>query len=74
MDELFQLHDFHTVSKRTSLSRSMLYREISNPRGVDGKIGINPDGRLKVVYIGRAIRVSEQDLRNFIDALGKAQS
>jgi predicted DNA-binding transcriptional regulator AlpA len=49
------------VSERTGLSRSALYREI--------KSETNPEGRLKVVRIGRAVRVREQDLADFINAL-----
>lgn len=49
------------ISARTGLSRSTLYREI-NTEG-------NPQGRLKVVRIGRAVRVREQDLADFINAL-----
>jgi hypothetical protein len=29
----------------------------------------NPQGRLKIVRIGRAVRVREQDLADFINAL-----
>ncbi len=49
------------ISARTGLSRSTLYREI---RTVS-----NPQGRLKIVRIGRAVRVREQDLADFINAL-----
>ena len=58
------------VCERTGLSRSALYREFSNPRGLDGSIRNNPNGRLKVIYVGRAIRVSESDLCKFIEVLG----
>lgn len=50
------LHKLAQVGQRTGLSRSALYREINS-------------GRLKVVKIGRAVRVREQDLNSFIDAL-----
>jgi predicted DNA-binding transcriptional regulator AlpA len=55
------LHKLASVSARTGLSRSALYREI--------KSEANPEGRLKVVRIGRAVRVREQDLNDFINAL-----
>lgn len=44
------------ISSRTGLSRSTLYREMNL-------------GRLKIVRIGRAVRVREQDLADFINAL-----
>ena len=50
-----QLHKLIKVIERTGLSRSSLYREIKA-------------GNLKVVKIGRAIRVREQDLADFINA------
>jgi predicted DNA-binding transcriptional regulator AlpA len=59
------------VCERTGLSRSALYREFSNPRGIDGVVRENPKGRLKVTHIGRAIRFKEADLCAFIEALGK---
>ncbi len=55
------LHKLTGVSARTGLSRSALYREIHSET--------NPAGRLKVVRIGRAVRVREQDLADFINAL-----
>jgi DNA-binding phage protein len=55
------LHKLAGVGERTGLSRSALYREI--------KSEANPEGRLKVVRIGRAVRVREQDLADFINAL-----
>jgi predicted DNA-binding transcriptional regulator AlpA len=58
------------VSARTGLSRAVLYREFMNPRGKDGVVKTNPSGRLKVVYVGRAVRVAEADLRRFIELLG----
>lgn len=50
------LHKLATVTARTGLSRSAIYREIGA-------------GRLKTVKIGRAVRVREQDLIEFIDSL-----
>lgn len=44
------------VSLQTSLSRSTLYREIEA-------------GRLKVVKIGKSVRVTDQSLRDYISAL-----
>jgi len=52
---------FTEISARTGLSRSTIYREIQSEN--------NPQGRLKVVRIGRAVRVREQDLADFINAL-----
>jgi hypothetical protein len=65
------LHSLSDVSARTKISRSALYREIINQRGKDGEIKTNPDGRLRVVHIGRSVRVREQDLIEFIDSLAK---
>jgi len=45
------------VSLQTSLSRSTLYREIDA-------------GRLKVLKIGKSVRVTDQALRDYIAALG----
>jgi predicted DNA-binding transcriptional regulator AlpA len=56
------LHKLASVSARTGLSRSALYREIFHSEK-------NPNGRLKVVRIGRSVRVREQDLNDFIDSL-----
>jgi excisionase family DNA binding protein len=53
------LHKLSAVSARTGLSRSALYREI--------KVG-----RLKTVKIGRARRVRENDLNDFIDSIAVA--
>ncbi len=53
------LHKLSAVSARTGLSRSALYRETKT-------------GRLKTVKIGRAVRVREQDLIDFINALAVA--
>lgn len=49
------LHKLTKVSERTGLSRSSLYRAIRS-------------GDLKTVKIGRAVRVREQDLADFINA------
>ena len=57
------LHKLTSVSTRTGLSRSALYREIYHPEK-------NPSGRLKVVRIGRSVRVKEEDLVAFINSLG----
>ena len=56
------LHKLASVSARTGLSRSALYREMFHAEK-------NPQGRLKVVRIGRSVRVKEQDLAAFIDSL-----
>jgi hypothetical protein len=64
------LHKLGAVSLRTGLSRSALYREIQNPKNVSGEIRINESGRLRVVHVGRSVRVREQDLIAFLDALG----
>lgn len=53
------LHKLSVVSVRTGMSRSALYREINA-------------GRLKTVKIGRSVRVREQDLSAFINALAIA--
>jgi excisionase family DNA binding protein len=45
------------VSHQTSLSRSTLYREIDA-------------GRLKIVKIGKSVRVTDQALRDYIASLG----
>ena len=55
------LHKLTGVIARTGLSRSAIYREIYSES--------NTKGRLKVVRIGRAVRVREQDLNDFINAL-----
>ena len=54
-------HKLAGVIARTGLSRSAIYREIYSET--------NSTGRLKVVRIGRAVRVREQDLNDFINAL-----
>lgn len=51
------LHRIPVVMNRTGLSRTALYRLIGS-------------GQLKVVKIGRSVRVSEQELSRFINALG----
>ena len=48
-----QMHTLSSVSNRTSLSRSALYREIKA-------------GRLRTVKIGRALRVTETEIDRFI--------
>jgi excisionase family DNA binding protein len=50
------LHKLSTVSERTGLSRTTLYDLINN-------------GHLKVVRVGRAIRVKEADLAEFISSM-----
>jgi AraC-like DNA-binding protein len=60
------------VCQRTGLSRSALYREIKNPKSMTGEVRENPTGRLKVVHIGRYVRVREQDLVDFLDALARS--
>lgn len=60
------------VLRRTGLSRSALYREIKNPKGISGEVRDNPLGRLKVIHVGRSVRVRESDLVDFLDALAKA--
>ena len=51
------LHRIPIAMNRTGLSRTALYRLIGS-------------GQLKVVKIGRSVRVSEQELSRFINALG----
>lgn len=50
------LHKLVEVGSRTGLSRSALYREINA-------------GRLKVVKIGRSVRITESELGRFIESL-----
>jgi len=50
------LHKLSTVSERTGLGRTTLYDLITN-------------GHLKVVRVGRAIRVKEADLVEFINSM-----
>jgi excisionase family DNA binding protein len=56
-----QLHALGVVSARTSLSRSALYREIKS-------------GNLRALKVGKALRVSEDDLQGFIASLQEAKS
>jgi excisionase family DNA binding protein len=51
-----QLHTLSTVSNRTALSRSALYREIKA-------------NRLSAVKVGKALRVTEAELCRYIAAL-----
>ena len=51
-----QLHTLATVGERTSLSRSALYREIKA-------------GRLNTLKVGKALRISENELQRFIASL-----
>jgi excisionase family DNA binding protein len=51
-----QLHKLATVSARTGLGRTTLYQLIT-------------EGRLKVVRVGRAVRVKESDLADFINSM-----
>jgi excisionase family DNA binding protein len=51
-----QLHTLSIVSARTSLSRSALYREIKAQR-------------LHAVKVGKALRITEAELRRYISAL-----
>jgi excisionase family DNA binding protein len=50
------LHKLATVSERTGLGRTVLYQQIKS-------------GNLKVVRVGRAIRVKEADLADFINLM-----
>jgi excisionase family DNA binding protein len=52
------LHRLPVVMTRTGLSRSALYKVINS-------------GQLRVVKIGRAVRVSEDELSRFITSLGE---
>jgi len=56
------LHKLAGVTARTGLSRSALYRLLYHPEK-------NPTGRLKVIKIGRAVRISESELARFIESL-----
>jgi len=51
-----QLHKLITVSARTGLGRTVLYEQIKA-------------GNLKVVRVGRALRVKEVDLAEFINSM-----
>ena len=50
------LHKLAVVMARTGLSRSAVYRVIN-------------EGKLKTIKIGRSVRISEQKLNRFINAL-----
>jgi excisionase family DNA binding protein len=50
------LHRLPVAMARTGLSRSAIYRVINA-------------GQLKVVKIGRSVRISEQELSRFIESL-----
>ena len=50
------LHKLAVVMARTGLSRSAVYRVIN-------------EGKIKTVKIGRSVRISEQELNRFINAL-----
>jgi excisionase family DNA binding protein len=52
------LHKLAVVMARTGLSRSAVYRVIK-------------EKQLKTVKIGRSVRVSEQELNRFINALAE---
>ena len=65
------LHKLKAVSDLTGISRSALYREIMNPKDPNGVVRTNDKGRLKVVHVWRSVRVREQDLIAFIDALAQ---
>ena len=51
-----QLHKLNQVSERTGLGRTSLYEQIKA-------------GNLKVVRVGRAVRVKEADLADFINLM-----
>jgi excisionase family DNA binding protein len=51
-----QLHKIASVSARTDLSRSAIYKQIK-------------DGNLKTVKIGKSIRITEDALQTFIASL-----
>jgi len=48
-----RLHSIATVGERTALSKATLYREIKA-------------GRLSACKIGKSVRISEEELQNFI--------
>ena len=52
------LHKLAVVMARTGLSRSAVYRVIN-------------EGKIKTVKIGRSVRISEQELNRFINALAE---
>ena len=66
------LYTIADVSAKTKISRSAIYREIRNRKRLNGKTEINQEGRLTVIYVGRSVRIREQDLIAFIDALALA--
>ena len=66
------LYTIADVSAKTKISRSAIYREIRNRKRLNGQTEINQDGRLTVIYVGRSVRIREQDLIAFIDALALA--
>jgi excisionase family DNA binding protein len=51
-----KLLSLNEVSERTSLSRSTIYREIEG-------------GRLIAVKIGKSVRVTDSELRRYIESL-----
>jgi len=55
-DTFPMLHRLNTVMDRTGLSKSSLYRVINT-------------GQIKVIKIGRSVRVSETELARFIVSL-----
>ena len=50
------LHKLNVVTERTALSRSTIYRLIQG-------------GHLKAVHVGKALRVSESEVRRFVATL-----
>lgn len=66
------LYTIADVSAKTKISRSAIYREIRNRKRLNGQTEINAEGRLTVIYVGRSVRIREQDLIAFIDALALA--
>jgi hypothetical protein len=66
------LYTIAEVSAKTKISRSAIYREIRNRKRLNGQTEINQEGRLTVIYVGRSVRIREQDLIAFIDALAFA--
>ena len=51
-----KLLSLHEVSERTALSRSTIYREIDA-------------GRLVAVKIGKSVRITDSELRRYIESL-----
>ena len=66
------LYTIADVSAKTKISRSAIYREIRNRKRLNGQTETNQEGRLTVIYVGRSVRIREQDLIAFIDALAIA--